>query len=107
MTSNRFLDFLIERDMFGQPVSINYEGSDMFRTKLGALLSILTYTLMIFNLVSLTNSFNDGSKQEQTTNTVVIDRFESGSFNLQENQFDITLILLNNLPANIGRIVAK
>ena len=39
--------------MFGQPVNVNYRGSDNFRTKPGALLSLATYSLMLFNLISL------------------------------------------------------
>ena len=83
--SSRFGDFLRERDIYGQPVSINYNGSDVFKTKIGAMVSLLTYTLIIFNLVNLTRSFMDGSKQEETTNTIIIDRFKEDSFNLQEN----------------------
>ena len=61
MTSN-FSEFLVERDMFGHDVSINYSGSDVFKTKVGACVSLLTYMLMIFNLVSLSGAFMDGSR---------------------------------------------
>mgnify|MGYP001626562620 CR=1 FL=1 len=83
--SSRFGDFLKERDIYGQPISINYKGSDVFKTKIGALVSLLTYMLIIFNLVNLTRAFMDGSKQDETTSTVSFNRFEAGPFNLQEN----------------------
>ena len=48
--------------MFGQPVTLNYRGSDVFRTKPGALLSLATYALMLFSLANLVQSFFDGDK---------------------------------------------
>ena len=57
-----FGKFLVEQDMFGQPVTVNFKGSDVYKTKLGAFLSLATYSLIIFNLVSLIQSFFDGSR---------------------------------------------
>ena len=61
--------------MFGQPITVNYRGSDVFRTKLGAILSFTTYALMLFNLVNLVQSFFDGSKQIESQRTEKFDRF--------------------------------
>ena len=61
--------------MFGQPITVNYRGSDVFRTKLGAILSFLTYALMLFNLINLVQSFFDGSKQIESQRTEKFDRF--------------------------------
>ena len=41
-------------DVFGHPITINYKGSGTYKTKLGALITLVTYTVLIFNTVSLT-----------------------------------------------------
>ena len=57
-----FGKFLVEQDMFGQPIAVNFKGSDVFKTQLGAILSLATYGLILFNLVGLIQSFFDGSR---------------------------------------------
>ena len=71
--------------MFGQPVMVNYQGSDNFRTKPGALMSMATYSLMLFNLVNLVQSFFDGDKQSESQRSEKFDRFTAGEFSLEEN----------------------
>lgn len=58
----RFTDFLVDQDIFGQPISVFYKESDVFKTRLGALTTIAVYALMLFNLLTLTQAFFDGSK---------------------------------------------
>ena len=41
-------------DIFGHPIRINYNGSDTYKTKLGALVTLLAYALLIFNTIALT-----------------------------------------------------
>ena len=59
-------DFFVEKDIYGQPVTVNYRGRDAFKTKLGAFCSIVTYALILFNTVQLCLQWVDGSKQEET-----------------------------------------
>jgi len=40
--TERFKSF----DMFGTPVGVNYKGEDSYKTKFGALVSILLYTIV-------------------------------------------------------------
>ena len=51
--SSRIIDFFVDKDIYGQPVTVLYQGSDAFKTKLGVFFSLATYALMIFNFASL------------------------------------------------------
>jgi len=106
MTSSRLTNWLVDKDIYGHPVSINYQGSGTFKTKLGALVTLCTFTLILFNLVNTIAAFNDGSRQSESQGTSVIDKFTAGPLNLQENQFELTVIRFSPLPLNIGRIIA-
>ena len=81
MTS-RLSSWLVVKDIYGHPVSVNYQGSDTFKTKLGALVSLCTFTLILFNLVNTLVAFDDGSRQSESQGTSIIDKFTAGAFNL-------------------------
>ena len=53
---------LISTDIYGQAVTVNYDGSDVYRTKLGGLVSIATFSLMLVNLVGLVTDFFNNSR---------------------------------------------
>ena len=57
----KLVDLMVAWDMYGQPISVNYRGDAVFKTKVGAFCSFATYALIIFNLVALVESFFDGS----------------------------------------------
>ena len=59
---NKFVKFLKERDIYGLPITVLYKGSDQYKTSMGSLFTILTYTLLLVNVISLTQGFLDGSK---------------------------------------------
>ena len=48
--------------MYGHNFKINYKGQDKINSGFGALVTLATYTLMLINLVTLLQAFNDGSK---------------------------------------------
>ena len=52
----------LEMDMYGHPIRVTYRGSDAYKTRLGALLTLLTYILMIVYSVNLFIDFGDGSR---------------------------------------------
>ena len=106
MVLGRFGDFLVEKDIYGQPITVNYMGSDAFKTKLGAFVTLLTYALMLFNFTNLMRAFFDGSRQDEKQSTVAIDAFLSDELYLQENQFEISIITADPIPENLGRMVA-
>ena len=59
---NSFSKFLLNRDIFGLPITVVYKGDSVFKTHMGAAFTLLTYALLLVNVLSLTQSFIDGSK---------------------------------------------
>ena len=86
-------------DMYGHSVGVNYKGNGVYQTRLGAAVTLVTYALMLFNLVTLISAFFDGSKQEEKTQTSYADPFLTDAYNLAEHNFGIQL---TQLPASIG-----
>ena len=58
---NKLVDLIVNQDIFGHEIKVNYRNSDTFKTSLGALCTIATYTLIIINFVTLLTAFIDGS----------------------------------------------
>ena len=104
MGSGRLIDFLVDQDIFGQPISVFYKDSDVFKTRLGALATMATYALMLFNLLTLMQAFFDGSKQTDSYGSLVIDKFTAGPFNLLEQQMQIAMVFKERIPPEIGRM---
>ena len=59
----------------------------MFRTRLGALLTLVTYSLIIFNFVSLTEAYFGNSQQKESQATIIQDLYKQGPYYLDENEF--------------------
>ena len=66
MPKSSFTNFLLNRDVFGQPISVMYKGNDTYRTKMGVLWTFLITVLVIVNTVSLVEGFMDGSRQTES-----------------------------------------
>ena len=60
---SKIVDFFVSLDIFGHPVGVNYKGNGVYQTKLGAFITIVTQSLMIFNLITLCIAFYDRSRQ--------------------------------------------
>ena len=60
--TNSFAKFLVERDIYGLPITVRYKGRDVLKTWMGGACTLLTYALLLVNVVHLTSSFIDGSK---------------------------------------------
>ena len=59
--ANKIVNLIVNQDIFGHAIKVNYRSSDTFKTSLGAFCTIATYTLIIINLVTLMTDFIDGS----------------------------------------------
>ena len=81
--TKRLLELLKNQDVFGHPISINYKGSDTYKTKLGAFVTLLTYALIIYNTVTLTEAFFNHSKQDEKSQIERFDRFNQ-SYHLSD-----------------------
>ena len=53
MASKMLESALTSLDMYGHPIGVHYNGDSMFRTRLGAIVSVFTYALIILNFVDL------------------------------------------------------
>ena len=40
-------------DIYGHPIGVNHAGSSVYKTRLGSLMTVLTYALMLVNFVNL------------------------------------------------------
>ena len=47
-------------DRFGHPIDLLYKGKPSYKTKLGALVSLCTYLLILINLMGLLSDFVTG-----------------------------------------------
>lgn len=63
---NSLIDFLVDRDFYGHPVTVQYKGSSVYNTKVGAFFTLMTYALILFNLITLIQAFFDGSRQQES-----------------------------------------
>jgi len=75
-TKASFYDSIIDRDSFGQPVGLNYKGSDSFKTMPGAFFSIFAqlFVLVVFAQTVLKMVGNE--KWSLTEQTLILDNTE-------------------------------
>ena len=104
MPGNSFVNFLENRDIYGQPIRIVYQGSDVFRTRLGAFFTLITYSLIAFNFVSLIQAYFDNSNQKESQATMIQDLYDKGPYSLAENQYYFAIGWESTFPTNIGRV---
>ena len=102
--TNRLEQFIVSQDIYGYAVGVNYKGSGVFQTRLGALCTIITYTLMIVNLTNLLIAFTDGSKQEEKIQSIEFDTWNSDRFDITDNSMTISYILWPPIDSRIGRL---
>ena len=97
------LEKFVDLDMFGHVIGVHYRGRDAYKTCLGATVSLVTYALMIINIVSLSIAFNDGSRQEEKAQFTQVDLWQQDTINLVELDFQIGIVSF--LPPDVGKIV--
>ena len=95
-------------DIFGHPIGVNYKGNDTFQTKMGAFFTLVVYSLIIINLITLSTDFIAGTKQEEKNGLIYFDRFFDRSYNFQENHLEIEVLPSLNylIPADYGSFKA-
>ena len=103
---NKLSEFLVQRDIYGQPITVLYKGSEVFRTKLGALFSLATYVLVLMELITLVRGMFDGSHQHESSSHFSFARYSAGEFNLKHNKFDLSVVQHSPLTPDIGRYKA-
>ena len=53
MPSHKLRDFIVSQDIFGSPIGVHYKGNSSYQTRLGALCTLITYALIVFNTFNL------------------------------------------------------
>ena len=98
----RIFNFLTSLDIYGHPVGVLFKGSSVYQTRLGALITLITYMLMLFNLQTLFSAFLDGSKQEEKVSITYTDSFLTDAYNLKENNLEIQALVFGNSSRYYG-----
>ena len=62
MAKGKLEEFLVNQDVFGHKIGVHYRGKDTYQTRLGAFLTIVTYSLMFANFIALFGDFLEGSR---------------------------------------------
>ena len=96
--AQRLSDIIVDQDIYGHQIGVHYQGSDTFKTKLGALCSILTYTIIIANFITLVVDFKDNNRWEIASTELTFDRFNSDNYTLADNRFEIKLLYIGPFP---------
>ena len=96
--AQRLSDIIVNQDIFGHQIGVHYQGSDTFKTKLGALITVLTYTLIIANFLTLVVDFKDNNRWEIASTELTFDRFNSDNYTLADNRFEIKLLFIGQTP---------
>ena len=89
-----FSRFLVDRDIYGEKIKVMYKGNDLYQTKLGALCTILTYVLICINAFSVFQGFVNGTRQNESAQTLYFDRYEAGPISLPLSSFDVKISTL-------------
>ena len=86
LIANRLTKF----DIYGHPITVNLAGSGVYKTKLGALATLLTYILVVINLMQLVTQFIDKSNQKESTQNFVVDDIEE-QVSFIDNKYQVML----------------
>ena len=85
----KFENYMVSYDRWGKAITVNFKGSSVYKTRLGALLSIGSYILLIIFTLSLFTAFIDGSKQTETAQTIKYELFGSEAHKISDLAFGI------------------
>ena len=95
--------FLVNQDMYGHAVGINFKGKEVYQTRLGSFCTLATYVLMLVNILVLTIAFTTGTNQEEKQGTTQFDRSaDSEKYNWNDYNLDAGLVHYPPMPPNIG-----
>ena len=100
----RLVQYFTEIDIFGAPISLQYRGRDTYKTRVGALLSLATYTIVIVVLLQKCVELMDGSAQEEVVKEVRVNMYDD-AYPYELNKLNFTFFLNSGqvLPPEIGR----
>ena len=113
-----FGSFIRGLDRYGQPVTVNYQGEDTYKTKTGGILTILVYALVATYTVLKANQLvlRDNPNVTSTTEFVNYET-DTTTYNLEQNNLEAVIRFemlqpngetwsWENLDERFGRFVA-
>ena len=96
-------------DIFGHKVGVKYRGEEAFKTRLGALLTVGTFVLIMINAQNLLVQFSDHSAQTEVINPIKVSRLirikknKEEPVDLRQEGFDIAVTNFGiPIPRSIG-----
>ena len=95
-----FSDFFLSKDRFGEPVTVNFDGDNTYKTVFGALLSIsIVIFIGFYALVSILRLIMK-ENPDFVVNTVLKDMYfdYDAPFNATENNFEFSVAYLSIAP---------
>ena len=104
--TNRLSQYLVSKDIYGNQFKVTYMGEDTYKTKLGALWTIVTYAALLFNFYVLASAFQDGSNQDEKSRLQIFDRFTGPAFRFADYHTQITIGNLQSMTDDIARLRA-
>lgn len=67
------MNFLTNRDIYGRKIGVHYDGKDTHKTRVGGVLTIVTYILGLINTYNLVLQYVDKSEQKESFNNIKVD----------------------------------
>ena len=96
--------FLVDKDMYGHVLNVNYRGSDTYQTLLGSFCTFGTYVIMLINISTLLLAFKLGSRQYKTFHSVWKDRWTTEPFILDQYNLNVAIFESNPIPSCIASV---
>ena len=86
---------------------MTYQGRSTYKTRLGGFISLVSYVLIVLNLIDIISKFRTQSSQVESVQTDYIDLFDDPGHNL--NDENLRFVLGTTLPIQpaIGRWVVE
>lgn len=99
------MNILAKIDIYGYAVGVSYRGNATMQTRLGGIVSLITYVLALTNLLTLVEQLLDHSEQVVNFRSVKAETLEMDLLNLQENEIVFGVYTEFPIPSSIGRWV--
>ena len=73
MARSSLTKYLLKLDRFGHRMEMHYQGSATYQTLFGSLVTVLTYVLILINLVTIFSAFINNDNQTEVIRRINID----------------------------------
>ena len=92
----------LKLDRFGYEVEMHYQGSSTYRTLIGAIVTVCSYSLILINSLSIFGDFISNGNQTEISRKINVNVDDLGERVLQDSMIGISW--LNFLNQSVGRL---